>query len=163
MNINLTKEKPETPWEIRNFGRFWRRSRDLNPGTVLPVYSLSRGAPSPLGYFSKAECSEWRRERDSNPRCLAASLVFKTSAINHSAISPRLTASKQTALYHHHLRMSIKDFKADPAPQTRGGSAQLLQDGPSHRFLFDDDPVTDTRFLQPPERPGDIEPRMGIQ
>ena len=32
------------------------------------------------------EC--WRRERDSNPRCLSASLVFKTSAINRSAISP---------------------------------------------------------------------------
>ena len=31
----------------------------------------------------------WRRERDSNPRCLAASLVFKTSSINHSDISPR--------------------------------------------------------------------------
>ena len=31
----------------------------------------------------------WRRERDSNPRCLAASLVFKTSSLNHSDISPR--------------------------------------------------------------------------
>ena len=31
----------------------------------------------------------WRRERDSNPRCLSASLVFKTSSINHSDISPR--------------------------------------------------------------------------
>ena len=39
----------------------------------------------PLGYFS---ICIWRRERDSNPRCLSTSLVFKTSAINHSAISP---------------------------------------------------------------------------
>ena len=31
---------------------------------------------------------KWRRERDSNPRCLSASLVFKTSAFNRSAISP---------------------------------------------------------------------------
>ena len=31
----------------------------------------------------------WRRERDSNPRCLATSLVFKTSSINHSDISPQ--------------------------------------------------------------------------
>ena len=31
----------------------------------------------------------WRRERDSNPRCLSTSLVFKTSSINHSDISPR--------------------------------------------------------------------------
>ena len=45
----------------------------------------------PLGYFCKTEFQYeigWRRERDSNPRCLSASLVFKTSAINHSAISP---------------------------------------------------------------------------
>ena len=32
--------------------------------------------------------SVWRRERDSNPRRLSASLVFKTSALNRSAISP---------------------------------------------------------------------------
>ncbi len=31
---------------------FWRRKRDLNSRDVLPPYSLSRGAPSPLGYFS---------------------------------------------------------------------------------------------------------------
>ena len=46
----------------------------------------------PLGYFSMclhAPEKKWRRERDSNPRCLSASLVFKTSAINHSAIPPR--------------------------------------------------------------------------
>ena len=31
---------------------------------------------------------KWRRERDSNPRAVRP-LVFKTSAIDHSAISPR--------------------------------------------------------------------------
>ena len=31
----------------------WRRKRDLNPRAGFPTYSLSRGAPSPLGYFSK--------------------------------------------------------------------------------------------------------------
>ena len=47
----------------------------------------------PLGYFSTwSVCTKWRRERDSNPRCLSASLVFKTSAINHSAIPPRAAA-----------------------------------------------------------------------
>ena len=30
----------------------------------------------------------WLRGWDSNPRYLAVSLVFKTSALNHSAISP---------------------------------------------------------------------------
>ena len=39
-----TKKKPEV-FEIKDFG-FWRRRRDLNPRTVLPAYSLSRGAPS---------------------------------------------------------------------------------------------------------------------
>ena len=34
----------------------------------------------------------WRRERDSNPRCLSTSLVFKTSALNRSAISPCITS-----------------------------------------------------------------------
>ena len=37
----------------------------------------------------------WRRERDSNPRCLSASLVFKTSAFNRSAISPRCGTSEK--------------------------------------------------------------------
>ena len=31
----------------------WRRRRDLNPRAGHPTYSLSRGAPSPLGYFCK--------------------------------------------------------------------------------------------------------------
>ena len=30
----------------------WRRKRDLNPRDPFEPYSLSRGAPSPLGYFS---------------------------------------------------------------------------------------------------------------
>ena len=43
----------------------------------------------PLGYFCKTgDIKIWRRERDSNPRYLSVSLVFKTSAINRSAISP---------------------------------------------------------------------------
>ena len=33
-------------------GSFWRRKRDLNPRDTFAPYSLSRGAPSPLGYFS---------------------------------------------------------------------------------------------------------------
>ena len=33
----------------------WRRKRDLNPRAGFPTYSLSRGAPSPLGYF----CEWW--------------------------------------------------------------------------------------------------------
>ena len=94
--------------------RFWRRKRDLNPRAGYPTYSLSRGAPSPLGYFSKGKfiyiyevekrdkhpkhgrpCSDmiWRRGRDSNSWSLAGSLVFKTSSINHSDTSPQLLSA----------------------------------------------------------------------
>ena len=69
----------------------------MNPGGTHAPYSLSRGAPSATwvllhgGRFVFPSLSgwiKWRRERDSNPRCLSASLVFKTSAFNRSAISP---------------------------------------------------------------------------
>ena len=77
----------------------------MNPRYGFPYYSLSRGAPSATwvllhmdGYDALAFLSpvptgrrikgSWRRERDSNPRYLSVSLVFKTSAINRSAISP---------------------------------------------------------------------------
>ena len=52
----------------------WRRRRDLNPRDTFAPYSLSRGAPSPLGYFSKGCCLSkkmWRRGWDSNPRALS--------------------------------------------------------------------------------------------
>ena len=98
---------------------FWRRRRDLNPRAGYPTYTLSRGASSPLEYFSvgnsivKINCELWlifvlqtkiflffslfntfcgvilwRREWDSNPRPVAGSLVFKTSSLNRSDISP---------------------------------------------------------------------------
>ena len=45
----------------------WRRRRDLNPRAGFPTYSLSRGAPSPLGYFSIGEyiknINDWLAER----------------------------------------------------------------------------------------------------
>ena len=78
----------------------------MNPRCGFPHYSLSRGAPSAtwvllhrpvsmnfvsLNHFKEGN---WRRERDSNPRYLSVSLVFKTSAINRSAISPRCNQRK---------------------------------------------------------------------
>ena len=63
-------------------------SRQLSHPTPLAGEPLR-----PLGYFSTAyKIFFWRRERDSNPRCLSTSLVFKTSAFNHSAISPCTTS-----------------------------------------------------------------------
>ena len=44
----------------------WRRRWDLNPCAGHPTYSLSRGAPSPLGYFS-GSMAFWRRVWDLNP------------------------------------------------------------------------------------------------
>ena len=87
------------------YGAFFRGGeggiRTLAP--VTPAYSLSRGAPySHLGtsprsvfiiYVNVFGACIWRRERDSNPRCLAASPVFKTGSINHSDISPCLALS----------------------------------------------------------------------
>ena len=54
----------------------WRGKRDLNPRAGFPTYSLSRGAPSPLGYFRMLNLKKynanyqknWRRGWDSNPR-----------------------------------------------------------------------------------------------
>ncbi len=72
--------------------------RTLAP--VTPVYSLSRGAPysrlgtSPYHYYHAWRfIAKKRRDRDSNPRCLSATPVFKTGSIDHSDISPRATPS----------------------------------------------------------------------
>ena len=46
-----TKRKEKRQSSFENCRFFWRRKRDLNPRAGFPTYSLSRGAPSPLGYF----------------------------------------------------------------------------------------------------------------
>ena len=79
----------------------WRRRRDLNPRAGYPTYSLSRGAPSPLGYFCmvklnltiynqvvKPVINVWRREWDSNPRCLATRRFSRPFRYDHFGISP---------------------------------------------------------------------------
>ena len=43
--------------------RCWRRKRDSNPRAGYPTYSLSRGAPSPLGYFSKCRTSLFNHKK----------------------------------------------------------------------------------------------------
>ena len=58
----------------------WRRKRDLNPRAGFPTYSLSRGAPSPLGYFSKW----WNQNMMMNIQYTASKLcTCKTSWINY--------------------------------------------------------------------------------
>ena len=51
---------PENPERDCQRGlRAWRRKRDLNPRAGFPTYSLSRGAPSPLGYFCKCRFTRY--------------------------------------------------------------------------------------------------------
>ena len=56
----------------------WSGQRDSNSR-----HSAWRADALPLSYTRK-----WRRGWDSNPRCVAASLVFKTSSLNRSDTSP---------------------------------------------------------------------------
>ena len=75
----------------------------------LPLSSTTplAGEPlRPLGYFSIAgfEGKVWRRERDSNPRCLSTSPVFKTGALNRSAISPRRLRQPFPELLSYYIR-----------------------------------------------------------
>ena len=91
-----------TTWTIQQQNRPESDSRRFSNGGVIGIrtlarfldaYSLSRGAPSAtwvLPQVGSADMKErkWRREWDSNPRHIAVSLVFKTSSLNRSDISP---------------------------------------------------------------------------
>ena len=80
------KKRTETLYQ--SFSPFMAEKEGFEPSRQLSHPTPLAGEPlRPLGYFSTS-IRFWRRERDSNPRCLSTSLVFKTSAINHSAISP---------------------------------------------------------------------------
>ena len=98
----LNKQKPPNLGLLPIFDGFGGEGGIRTLAPVTPAYSLSRGAPySHLGtsprsvfmYINVFGACIWRRERDSNPRCLAASPVFKTGSINHSDISPYLALS----------------------------------------------------------------------
>ena len=52
----------------------------------------------------------WRRERDSNPRCLSTSPVFKTGSLNHSDISPSYSCLDIIAIRHR----IVKAFRRKP-------------------------------------------------
>ena len=71
----------------------WRRRRDLNPRAAINDLTAFQAIPFNHLGTSPYKCSRfkilnWRREWDSNPRSLPESLVFKTSSLNHSDISP---------------------------------------------------------------------------
>lgn len=84
---SATKQSPDRRMPI---GGNWRGGRDSNSrGNCFPSGLANRRTrPTmrpPHAWYER----EWRRERDSNPRNVS-SLVFKTSAIDHSAISPEM-------------------------------------------------------------------------
>ena len=93
---------------------FWRRKRDLNPRDTFAPYSLSRGAPSPLGYFSIVfSCLHHQRVAERvgfEPTDARASPVFKTGAFNRSAISPQCAH----LLYHTFADLSTDTFQYAP-------------------------------------------------
>ena len=71
----------------------------MNPRDTFAPYSLSRGAPSPLGYFSKINPytflplrpyqDDWRRGWDSNPRALSDKRFSRPPRYDHFDTSPR--------------------------------------------------------------------------
>ena len=63
---------------------FARCTRLVNIVTVEAIFKLHR----PRASFVFPKRVEWRRGRDSNPRCLLDTPVFKTGALNHYATSP---------------------------------------------------------------------------
>ena len=104
---------------------FWRRRRDLNPRDTFAPYSLSRGAPSPLGYFSisihavfhvasvifqgdtddssggnlirPCHQNKWRRGWDSNPRALSDKRFSRPPRYDHFDTSPyRISVLRRT-------------------------------------------------------------------
>ena len=88
----------------------------MNPGCGHPHYSLSRGAPSATWVLLQAG---QRSERDSNPRYLSVSLVFKTSAFNRSAIAPGSTSESYDT-----MRKHFRQGKIFPRILLSAGKAQ---------------------------------------
>ena len=73
--VPSSHEQPISVWiTLQKHTRFQKNGK--NPPDIVSS-----------GYFI------WRREWDSNPRRVAASLVFKTSSLNHSDISPKNACS----------------------------------------------------------------------
>ena len=120
-NSTVVSEEKEKPPNLAIRWLFlWRRRRDLNPRDTFAPYSLSRGAPSPLGYFSKGCClykKMWRRGWDSNPRALSDKRFSRPPRYDHFDTSPYLCsglrfrlARRQVIFYHLFFNMSIYFF-----------------------------------------------------
>ena len=76
-------------------GTFLAQKEGFEPSRAFYTPTPLAGEPlRPLGYHSESKKQYfeeiWRREWDSNPRPVAGSLVFKTSSLNRSDISPNV-------------------------------------------------------------------------
>ena len=119
------KKRTETLYQ--SFSPFMAEKEGFEPSRQLSHPTPLAGEPlRPLGYFSISRF--WRRERDSNPRCLAASLVFKTSALNHSAISPQKTSgtiiAKSMRPVNDFLKIFRLEMKGEPGARAWYFSSQ---------------------------------------
>ncbi len=94
----------------------------MNPGCGHPHYSLSRGAPSATWVLLQAG---QRSERDSNPRYLSVSLVFKTSAFNRSAIAPGSTSDSYFTMSGRHPSRAF--FAGAPDAGEASGTGQKIR------------------------------------
>ena len=142
-------------WKIPR--SFHETTRDFLGGvggiwTLAPLFRRPTplaGAPlRPLEYYSRAKCNtliqKWRREWDSNPRPIAGSLVFKTSSLNRSDISPcghpRSAVSNAYLIYQIFCTMSSPAANFFHSPRQPSvchnlfGSA--LQKSPLQKHLF---------------------------
>ena len=135
--------------QTRHFA--WRRRSDLNARAAFATYSLSRGAPSPLGYFSV----KYGGEEEIRTLGSFESPVFKTGSLNRSDTSPFISAFKSAKVfYHKRPRLSIpknelyltelnkKEWKRG---LTNGSPYGIISEQTAKRRFFKDKP-------DPPEK-----------
>ena len=105
----------------------------MNPRAGHPTYSLSRGAPSPLGYFSVYSIeveTMWRREWDSNPR------LFRVTGFQDRLLKPLGHLSMQAKTFATviitHLRKIVNCYFGILFAQSQ--KVSILPPKPPHRF-----------------------------
>ena len=125
-NSTVVSEEKEKPPNLAIRWLFlWRRRRDLNPRDTFAPYSLSRGAPSPLGYFSKGCClykKMWRRGWDSNPRALSDKRFSRPPRYDHFD-----TSAFRACVYYHKTSVMSRTFfkKLNKLYKNRAGTYRL--------------------------------------
>ena len=94
-------------WKGGRLDADYRQPFDLIATAAFADRQLNSG-----GSPEKGDFDNWRRKRDSNPRRVAPSAVFKTAALNRSAIPPlsiHYTGAFISQEWHLHPRRQIDD------------------------------------------------------